>query len=57
MFEGPGMSARTGVPVQVRPTLMWRWRPSARKVTTRAWSTRSTRTRLWVSVRVTGSAM
>ena len=35
----------------------WCRRPPVRRVMAPAWSTRSVRTRLWVSVRVAGSAL
>jgi hypothetical protein len=41
----------------VRPTPMWCRRPATRNVTEPASSTRSVRTRSWVSVRVPGFAL
>jgi len=50
-------STRTRVWAWVRPMPMWWSRPLWRRVSFPNWSTRSVRTRLWVSVRVAGSAL
>jgi len=48
---------KTRVRWWMRPIPMWWRRPLWRRVIDPAWSTRSVRTRLWVSMRVAGSAL
>jgi hypothetical protein len=45
---------RTRVRAWIRPTPMWWRRPATRRVTDPPWSTRSVRTRSWLSMRVPG---